>query len=110
MKTLMADKLGFTKKDIVKLNFKDELQILKQMKRRHARLVNAEAAAKIQKIARGFITRLLVRPIIMKRRAACIVIQRFFKRYSRMKNMRDKLFNLKYYASVVIQKYLRGYL
>ena len=80
------------------------------MKKRHARLVNAEAAVKIQKIARGFITRLLVRPIIMKRRKAAIFIQKFFKRYKWRNTMRTQLFNLKYIASVVVQKYLRGYL
>ena len=110
MKTLMADKLGFTKKDIVKLNFKDELQILQKMKKRHAKLVNAEAAAKIQKVARGFITRMLVKPEILKRRAACLVIQKIWRRLHLRRNMREKLFNIKFIASVVVQKYLRGYL
>ena len=106
----MTDRLGFTKKDIAKLNFKDEAQILQKMKKRHARMINADAARKIQKVARGFIARLLIRPIIMKRRAACILIQKFIKRYQIRGKLRDKLWNAKYYASIVIQKQLRGYL
>ena len=80
------------------------------MKKRHAKLVNAEAAAKIQKVARGFITRMLVKPEILKRRAACLVIQKIWRRLHLRRNMREKLFNIKFIASVVVQKYLRGYL
>ena len=92
----MADKLGFTKKDIVKLHFKDEFQILQRMKKRHGRLVNAEAAAKIQKVARGYITRMLVKPVILRRRAACLTIQKIWRRLNLRRNMREKLFNIKF--------------
>ena len=106
----MTDRLGFTKKDIAKLNFKDEAQILQKMKKRHARMINADAARKIQKIARGFLVRLLVRPVIMRRRAACLQIQKFIRRYQIRSKLKGRLWNAKHYASVICQKYLRGYL
>ena len=47
LKSMMTERLGFTKHDIAKLNFKDEAQILQKMKKRHARMINADAARKI---------------------------------------------------------------
>ena len=81
LKTIMTNDLGFSNRDIAKLNFKDEITILNKMKKKHSRIVNSEAATKIQKVGRGFITRKRLIPILNARRNAAIYIQIFIRRY-----------------------------
>lgn len=63
--------------------------------------MNTEAARKIQTLARGFVARLRIRPILQRRREAARYIQKFIRSYQMRDKLRGCIFNRKHYGAVV---------
>ena len=72
------------------------------MKKKYVHIVNADAAIKIQKLVRGFLTRLRIKPIIRRRTEAAIRIQKFIQKHQLRDKLKNKVLNREYYYSVII--------
>lgn len=59
------------------INFNDEWQMLKDLRRLHATNINSNAAIKIQRAVRGWIARKILIPLVIKRNTAMRIIKRF---------------------------------
>jgi hypothetical protein len=74
---LTIKKARLAKGQFRNINFNDEWQMLKDLRRLHATNINVTAAVKIQRAVRGWIARKILIPLVTKRNAAMRIIKRF---------------------------------
>ena len=90
------------------INFNDEWQMLKDLRRIHATSINAAAAIKIQKVVRGWIARRIIIPFVKKRGEAMRKIKKFLLsvvlRKRGLKLLKERMDR----SATIVQKYMRG--
>lgn len=98
----MKDDYHFDKSYVARQHFRDELNLLQQLKERHFELTNVQAAILIQKMWRGYKTRQTAGRAYQDKARGAALISRIWRSKKRITTFRNLAMDYKNHAAVQV--------